>query len=87
MWKIALTGPGTFALQITMAASEQNPLIDASVLNRGFTQILELISTWRQFPIGSQQLVFNFWRPSYFPPRQCFYKAQDKDKTEAKAEV
>ena len=43
LWKIAKTGPGTFALQITMAAKEQNPLIDASVLEHSIQTFLSRI--------------------------------------------
>ena len=43
MWKIAQTDPGTFALQISLAALKQNPLIDASVLEHSIQTFLRRI--------------------------------------------
>ena len=58
MWKIAQTGPGTFALQITMAASEQNHLIDASVLNDLIQNFLSRICpTFAELSISQLQMV------------------------------
>ena len=60
MWKIAQTDPGTFALQITMDAKEQNPLIDASVLERSLqTFFIRICPTFVELTISQLRMVPN----------------------------
>ena len=43
IWKIAKTGPGTFAVQIRVASQKKNPLLDASLLETSIQTFLSRI--------------------------------------------
>ena len=58
MWKIAKTGPGTFALEIQLAAQEENPLLDASVLENAIQTFLSRICpTFVELSISQLRMV------------------------------
>ena len=58
MWKNAKTGTGTFALEIRLAAQEENPLLDASVLENAIQTFLSRICpTFVELSISQLRMV------------------------------
>ena len=58
MWKNAKTGTGTFAHEIRLAAQEENPLLDASVLDNAIQTFLSRICpTFVELSISQLRMV------------------------------